>query len=148
MLIMSTIGTTLLMLRTDSALANNFSYLGRCGMYQYGGEYASVILCGRSLANGIRKDPNNSVLRFEVFLPCYYPICRTGSWYQSAHAQGLSLIEFYQPTISLRIPKVLAVTANKATIAVYRSRIAKSYARKTKVVASLFYPRNKRYNKG
>ncbi len=49
---------------------------------------------------------------------------------QSAHAQGLSLIEFYQPTISLRVPKVLAVTANKATIAVYRSRIAKSYARK------------------
>ncbi len=136
------------MLRTDSALANNFSYLGRCGKYQYGGEYASVILCGRSLANGIRKDPNNSVLLFEVFSLATILYVEQVAGNQSAHAQGLSLIEFYQPTISLRVPKVLAVTANKATIAVYRSRIAKSYARKTKVVASLFYPRNKRYNKG
>ncbi len=74
MLTMSTVRATLLMLRTDSALANNFPYLGRCGMYQYGGEHSAVILCGRSLASGIKKDQNDRVLLFEVFLPYPYPI--------------------------------------------------------------------------
>jgi len=62
------------MLRTDSAFANNFPYLGRCGMYQYGGENSSVILCGRSLASGISKDPYDRVLLFEGFPPYPYPV--------------------------------------------------------------------------
>ena len=74
MLTISTVGGTVLMLRTDSALANNSPYLGRRGMYQYGGEHSSVILCGRSLASGIRKDPNDRVLLFEVSLRYSYLI--------------------------------------------------------------------------
>ncbi len=72
MLTISTVGTTILMLRTDSALANNSPNLGRYGMYQYGGKHSSVILYGRSLTSGIKNDPSDLVLLFEVFLPCSY----------------------------------------------------------------------------
>jgi len=80
MLTMSTVGGTVLMLRTDSALANNSPNLGRYGMYQYGGKHSSLILCGRSLATGIKKGQNDRALLFEVFSPCSYLLCRTGRW--------------------------------------------------------------------